>query len=147
MIVSILITLALLPPVGLPPTITESSLPEELRSLAEGILESAPENEYIPVTDNLLLRLDFENYGFSHEARHSLCIEFSATTETSYYRQSYIFLNGTRVYGVYAGFSNNNDRRCFQSNLEAGLHLIEFHLRDSMWGEPVAIQRWAIEIE
>jgi hypothetical protein len=36
---------------------------------------------------------------------------------------------------------------CGHGELEAGIHLVEFELRDSMFGEPIYTHQWAIEIE
>lgn len=132
------------------PMITQTSLPDELYPLAEEVFLTVDSNEAI-YTDDVSFRLDASLLDTEHWA----CIRGTVPEYTQYEEHSRIWVNGKRVrgvafYGTLVGL-NGGGRwqfdRCFHGELESGLHLIEFHLRDSMWGEPVAIQRWAIEIE
>ncbi len=149
LIVSILATLILLPPTY-PPTVSQTFLPDDLRPLAEEIFLTVGSSE--PLNANgMSFRLDTSLYATDNW----MCIGGMIPEHTQYEKYSRIWVNGKRVrgvafYGYLVGFSRDGWQqldRCFHGELESGLHLIEFHLRDSMWGEPVAIQRWAIEIE
>ena len=157
LIVLILVILILLAPTyHNDARITQTSLPDDLQPLAEEILLSVPINEYIPVTDDISLQLEYLENSYpplTVDGLGGICIWFNWLRDNPYALSSHIFINGEKVKGLsYVSGLGNLDgvpwyARCASGNLEAGLHLIEFHLRDSTWGEPVTIQRWAIEIE
>jgi hypothetical protein len=47
----------------------------------------------------------------------------------------------------FGGYIEGTLSWCATGELQPGIHLIEFHLKDSFWGEPIHIQQWAIEID
>lgn len=152
----IIISLILLPLVSFPAIITETSLPEELRPLAEEILATVPINEHISVTNDISLRLEYWENGYPplvSAGQQGFCIWLPSARNNPYSHPSHIFINGERVRGISIGNGLghidgiSSYARCAEGDLDTGLHLIEFHLRDSAWGDPVAIQHWAIEIE
>jgi len=136
--------------------VRQTSLPDKLYITAEEVLNTTPINERIPTTDDVFLHLIVRDGGTSRGSSHMICIfsnEFPI--DLNYSEQSRFFVNGSRVWNSYSYPMNSIDsapgntsiEKCVEGNLEPGLHLIEFHLRDSFLGEPIAIQQWAIEIE
>ena len=129
--------------------IQQTSLPDELYVVAETIYDTIPIDEDVPVGNDIFLDLshyDCSNWGAcsTFGRAHSICIwVINAPASKNLIRNSYFIVNGTRVWGG----DGNPDSKCVEGDLEPGLHLIEFHLRDSFFGAPLAIQQWAIEVE
>jgi len=127
-----------------------SSLSVTLRPTAESPLDSEPFSEYIPMTDNFAIRLEY----FPDYKNYVLCFDGQGISEDmAYQNNSRIVINGEHVprrNNTPDGaelFSIRPYNRCILVDFDPGLHLVEFHLRDSYFGEPIATQQWAIEIE
>ena len=132
--------------------IHQTSLPEEFFPTAESIIGTVPINMPVQIIDDLNVRLVVEDWALWGSS-HMICI--FGVSNYSEYSHSRIFVNGSRVRHSYGHPLNNlgSDEgmisvgKCIEGDLEPGLHLIEFHLRDSFLGAPLAIQQWAIEVE
>lgn len=146
------IVLIILGPIGYGDgTIQQTSLPDELRPTAEAVLGTVPLDRPVELIEGVSIRIDTGAIG-----ENSICFNAGLVREGHNYPQhSRIVVNGITVHGAmnytpmdYYYFDLTNVLyKCVEGDLEPGLHLIEFHLRDSMWGEPIATQQWAIEIE
>ena len=139
--------------------IKQTSLPDELYSVAEMLPVTRNVSESTQVVNEVSIYLVFdplENGGLAFADDFTLCVYGDPVDEhLKYHRQSQLLVNGQEVwrafqnYGVYTSDGSNLRRLtwCATGDLEPGLHLIEFHLRDSFLGAPLAIQQWAIEVE
>ena len=132
-------------------TIHQTSLPDELRQTAEAVLATVPLDRPVQLIDGVSIRIDIGAIG-----ENSICFNAGLVPEGHNYPQhSRIVVNGITVHGAmnytpmdYYYFDLTNVLyKCVHGDLEFGLHLLEFHLRDSYLGEPIATQQWAIEVE
>lgn len=135
--------------------IDQPTLPDELYPTAEAIVDTIPIDERIPATEDVFLRLRvFGGAWLGLDSSHIICIlSNQMSLNSDYVINSRLFVNGSRIwnnfdYPDFSGLeSSQSYNKCVHGNLEPGLHLIEFHLRDSFFGAPLAIQQWAIEVE
>jgi hypothetical protein len=133
------------------------------------IRQTSLATEYIPIATTLLnaparALVESENITLepwavkedSHNEVDYVCISvnlnYEVRSETmERYDNSRLFVNRSWVIGAvhYEGQNllSSSVRWCGRGELEAGIHLIEFELRDSMFGEPIYTHQWAIEIE
>ncbi len=137
--------------------IQQTSLPNNLVPVAQSVLDTVSIGDRVAIDDDISLSFRYFARGHAPEytgfyGNHTICVVGSLPSPSSKYQEhSRVFVNGSRIYGNYSAtwlhtFAPELDR-CVYGNLEPGLHLIEFHLRDSFLGAPLAIQQWAIEIE
>jgi hypothetical protein len=144
--------------------ILRTSLAHPTVPTAEALL-SAP-HEIIAEDFGLYLTI-IEDYGAIWTSRSAdtdlICV--TATNNEYGYREngfgsnfrnaSILFVNGLLVIGANdlmleadSRFDNTPyPRWCTYGELQAGIHLIEFHLRESFGDEPIHIQQWAIQID
>ncbi len=148
-VVVIIILIILGPSLGGTPQIHQISLPEELRPTAEYVFEHVTNDERQRLTEHISIQIDTIGYG-----ENRICLNAGfVPDEPDYPQHSRVFVNGEHVRGainsiLLDGFDGHERMNlCVEGDLEPGLHLIEFHLRDSFFGAPLAIQQWAIEVE
>jgi|GEM_PF-2368891 len=129
--------------------IQQTSLPDELLPTAEYIYSTVPLDESVSLTNYVSIKIDTAGFGTG-----VICFDAGfVPVGFNYPGHSQIFVNGVRVRGasnriLLDGFSGAERMNlCIEGDLEPGLHLLEFHLRESDFGEPIATQQWAIEIE
>jgi hypothetical protein len=125
----------------------QTSLPITLIPTAEALL-SAPLQ--VTLLDGQPLSLELiENYSDSEDA---ICVRINYPGEEKFdaiFSNSSLFINGAWIIGSQYGLitmPSTGLHWCGVGTLQAGLHLIEFHLKDSFWGEPIHIQQWAIRL-
>ena len=132
--------------------IHQTSLPDNLRPTAEFVRNISSGDDRVELDDGIEVSISYSlNDYMLRNIGDVICIYGNLPLEKLelYFNNSRLFVNGNLVRGNisasrvgWGGFE-----RCVHGFLEPGLHLIEFHLRDSFFGAPLAIQQWAIEVE
>jgi hypothetical protein len=134
--------------------IPQTSLAPELIPTAEALL-SVPLTVLVPDDGVLFLEVLEKYYGDTD----SICIRGWYDSESKFYAlldNSSLFIDETWIIGASrtsVGFGKEFGGEvlelvwCATGELQPGIHLIEFQLKDSFWGEPMHIQQWAIEID
>ena len=137
------------------PRIWRSSLPDSMHALAESLMEAEADTQpgmplivaHPPkIGGSTALYLDMIAVQPASVGTSQLCV----LAESSLYPiHSSIYVNGIRasLFGYLPLSEGNGFMRCVEGNLNTGLHLIEFRLRNSFFGKPVVSQQWAIEVE
>jgi hypothetical protein len=132
--------------------IRQTSLPDESLQSSTTLL-NAPTSTVVE-SENITLELWDVNQDYNGDM--IVCVGIGLNDNANrealeQYDNSRLFVNNLWVIGAtnYQGMNilSLSRRWCGHGELEAGIHLIEFELRDSMFGEPIFTHQWAIEIE
>lgn len=123
----------------------------------ESLEKTAP--QLVPTAEALLERPVADDTEFSLDLSHvnegyPLCVNFNPIVGGPYdwdelYGYSLFYIDGIEVrQGIYSLLMESTFglRFCAYGHIESGLHLIEFHVKNSS-GELRDVQQWAIEID